>query len=118
MPNTGHPPDPAEHLERLSHAERNGVRPGAGPAGGRRSAVDRAHRDVDTELRRGEIGPMLRAWHAACASALGGGTWDAMVAIGNTALRIGQSTGFKVAFAAKAGRRITWRFSGRTIRPR
>ena len=57
---------------------------------------------VDTELRRGEIGPMLRAWHAACASALGGGTWDAMIALGDTALRIGQSTGFKVAFAAKA----------------
>jgi len=57
---------------------------------------------VDAELRRGEIGPMLRAWHSACAEALASDTWDAMIALGDAALRIGQSTGFKIAFAAKA----------------
>jgi len=57
---------------------------------------------VDRELRRGAIGSMLRAWHAACADALGSGTWEAMIAIGDAALRIGQSTGFNPAFAAKA----------------
>jgi hypothetical protein len=78
----------------------SGTASAAEPEGPTADAAWIAHIEtVDAELRRGEIGTMLRAWHAACASALGGGTWDAMIA-SDAALR--QSTGFKVAFAAKA----------------
>ncbi len=81
----------------------SGTASAAQPEGPTAHAAWIAHIEtVNAELRCGEIGTMLRAWHAACASALDGGTWDAMIAIGDAALRIGQSTGFKVAFAAKA----------------
>ncbi|MGH7392146.1 MAG: hypothetical protein ACREM3_22205 [Candidatus Rokuibacteriota bacterium] len=53
-------------------------------------------------LETGDAAAMLRAWHAACLDALGSQRWEPMIDVGDAAWRIGQTTGFKIAFAAKA----------------
>jgi hypothetical protein len=57
---------------------------------------------VEEALASGDAAAMLRAWHNACLEALGSQRWEPMVAVGEAAWRIGQATGFKIAFAAKA----------------
>ncbi|HSE91838.1 MAG TPA: hypothetical protein VLF19_00920 [Methylomirabilota bacterium] len=53
-------------------------------------------------LEAGDAAAMLRAWHAACLDALGSQRWEPMIDVGDAAWRIGQATGFKIAFAVKA----------------
>lgn len=57
---------------------------------------------VEAALASGDAAAMLRTWHNACLEALGSQRWEPMVAVGEAAWRIGQATGFKIAFAAKA----------------
>lgn len=57
---------------------------------------------VEEALASGDAAAMLRAWHNACLEALGSHGWEPMIAVGEAARRIGQVTGFKIAFAAKA----------------
>jgi hypothetical protein len=57
---------------------------------------------VDQALANGDASAALRAWHSACLEALGSQSWKPMVEVGDAALRIGEVTGFTVAFAAKA----------------
>lgn len=58
--------------------------------------------EIETAIESGDAGAMLRAWHAACLDALGTQRWEPMIAVGDAARRIGQATGFTIAFAAKA----------------
>jgi len=57
---------------------------------------------VEDALGTGDAAAMLRTWHVACLDALGSQRWEPMLAVGDAAWRIGQATGFKIAFAAKA----------------
>lgn len=57
---------------------------------------------LEKALASGDAAAMLRAWHNACLEALGSQGWEPMLAVGEAASRIGQVTGFKIAFAAKA----------------
>lgn len=57
---------------------------------------------LEEALASGDAAAMLRAWHNACLEALGSQGWEPMLAVGEAASRIGQVTGFKIAFAAKA----------------
>lgn len=57
---------------------------------------------VEAALASGDAAAMLHAWHNACLEALGSQRWEPMFAVGEAAWRIGQATGFKIAFAAKA----------------
>ncbi len=57
---------------------------------------------IEEALGTGDAAAMLRAWHAACLDALGSQRWEPMLAVGDAAWRIGQATGFKIAFVAKA----------------
>jgi len=59
-------------------------------------------RELNQALASGDASAALRAWHSACLEALGSQRWEPMLEVGNAALRIGQVTGFTVAFAAKA----------------
>lgn len=59
-------------------------------------------RQVDEALAAGDASTALRAWHSACLEALGSQRWAPMLEVGDAALRIGEATGFTVAFAAKA----------------
>src|SRR5262245_35483312 len=66
------------------------------------SYATRALDAVEDALGTGDAAAMLRAWHVACLDALGSQRWEPMLAVGDAAWRIGQATGFKIAFAAKA----------------
>ena len=59
-------------------------------------------RQVNEALAGGDASAALRAWHSACLEALGSQRWEPMLEIGEAAIRIGQVTGFTVAFTAKA----------------
>jgi len=59
-------------------------------------------REVDEALANGDCSTALRAWHSACLEALGSQRWEPMLDVGDAALRIGEATGFTVAFTAKA----------------
>src|SRR5262245_63044678 len=72
----------------------------APPPGGPYST--RALDAVEDALVTGDAAAMLRAWHVACLDALGSQRWEPMLAVGDAAWRIGQATGLKIAFAAKA----------------
>jgi len=72
----------------------------ASPAPARRVAVGLDA--VEEAMATGDASLMLRTWHAACLDALGSQQWEPMVAVGDAARRIGQITGFKISFTAKA----------------
>jgi hypothetical protein len=53
-------------------------------------------------LARGDVLEMLRAWNAAYLAAQRSQCWTSAVAVGDAAVRIGESTGLDTAFHAEA----------------
>jgi hypothetical protein len=57
---------------------------------------------IDDALRRHDVHAVLRAWNTAALAARESRHWAGYVALGDAALRIGFTTGFRTAFGAEA----------------
>ncbi len=73
-----------------------------GVAAERDARLDALVARIDEALRRDDIHAVLRAWNSATLAARERQSWAGYVAVGDAALRIGFTTGFRSAFTAEA----------------